>query len=150
MKEAIRTFARAVFWGSIAGGGPFTLITVPVALDASDGWQFGVVWFAVFPLVIAAAVVTLASVVLGLPLTIWLARRKDEDATTYTIAGLGLGLMLPIAVIAGVGGGWNLAIFLAFPGAMAGSATGVIWGRWRENCRDRFDEPAAAAKLERA
>jgi hypothetical protein len=144
MKDAILNFARAVFWGSVAGGGPFLLITLSVSLGAPHWWQLEVIWLAFFPIVIAAAVVTLASVVLGLPLTIWLARRKDERATTYAVAGLGLGAMLPIAVSAGFGGD---GAFLALPGAMAGTTTGAIWGCWREKCRDQFDEPAATAEL---
>ena len=31
MRDALRNFAAAVGWGALAGGGPFLLLTVPIA-----------------------------------------------------------------------------------------------------------------------
>lgn len=136
MKDAILAFARAVFWGSLAGGGPFMLITVPVALQMPV-WSPGVLWLAVMPLVIAAAVVALATAFLGLPLTAWLANREDENRMPYVLAGLGLGTLLPIALIPALFGGWEAGAFLALPGAFAGTVTGASWGRWRERIAEQ-------------
>ena len=147
MKESIPTFVRAVLCGSFAGGAPFLLLTVPTAIE---GFEYGrdlpgLLWLAFMPVVIAGGVVALATLLLGLPLTAWLAHREDETAMTYSIAGFGLGVLLPIAVIAALFGDWTIGAILAVPGAIAGTVTATIWGRWREVVAARLGEPAEAA-----
>jgi hypothetical protein len=142
MKAAILTFIRAMFWGSAVGGGPFLLLTVPIAIAAvwSEPWM---IWIAIYPIMVAGAFVVPASVLLGLPLTAWLAHRKAESATTYAITGLSLGALIPIAISLGLGDeGLGVGtLFLAVPGSVAGTTTGMIWGQWREDLANRAELP---------
>ena len=63
MKDATLTFARAVLWGSVAGGGPFMVFTIPVLLSGFDWSQLGMaIWVAVMPVVFAGAFVLPAAV----------------------------------------------------------------------------------------
>jgi hypothetical protein len=132
MKDALRVFVRAALWGSLAGSGPFLIFTVPEALLAPDWTDLEVWGLAVMPLAITAIVVVLAATVLGLPLTAWLSRQGHEDAKTYAVAGLGVGVLLPMILILARFGNGVLGAVLALPGAFAGAVTGTIWGRWRE------------------
>ena len=139
MKDGILAFVRAVSWGSLAGGGPFLIITVPISLQTSEWWQTEALWLAVMPMVVAAAVVALTATFLGLPLTAWLARQQDEDRMTYVVAGLGSGILVPIALVLALFGDWEMGAILAIPGAFAGTVTGTSWGRWREKVAARRD-----------
>jgi hypothetical protein len=132
MTNAILAFARAVLWGSLAGGGPFLLLTVPVAIESPQWGRPEAIWIAAMPIAIAAAVVALAAAFFGVPLTAWLARQDDESRLAYVIAGLGVGALLPIALVAMLFGDAEAGAFLAIPGAFAGAVTGASWGRWRE------------------
>lgn len=144
MKEAIFTFIRAVFWGSMVGGGPFLLMTVPIAMTEGSLYRLSLtLWVAILPLVFAGALVLPASVFLGLPLTAVLAGLKAERATTYALAGLGLGTLLPIAVALYDGIGWHVGlVVIAFFGAAAGLTTATIWGQWREGLANRAEHCA--------
>lgn len=143
MKNAIPAYLRAILWGSVVGGGPFLVITIPTALQASDWMRHApeMIWFAFMPLAIAGAVVTLVATFLGLPLTAWLARNQAESVPTYVIAGLGVGFVLPVALI-GPTLGISLALIVALPGAFAGAATAMSWGIWRARVSSLSNETA--------
>ena len=142
MKEAVLAFIRAVLWGSIAGGGPFMVLTLPIAITGTDWSQPDpmAIWVAFIPMIIAGGIVASAAVCIGLPLTAWLAFAEAERQHTYVWAGLGLGALLPLAVALLLDGGSVIA-YLALPGALAGAATARVWGGWREKVTRRPAEP---------
>ena len=132
MTSAARACLRATFWGSMTGGGPFLIITIPFGISISkSGDLLGTLVVALLPLIVSGTVVTGAFILFGLPLTAVLARGEDEDATTYAAAGAGLGMLLPLT-FAVYHGGFVAGLVLALPGGLAGLVTSLIWGRWRE------------------
>lgn len=140
MKDAVLTFIRAVFWGSLAGGGPFLFITVPIALTAFDPSQPEMmIWIAFMPLVVAGAVVLLATIFFGLPLTALLAYLKKEQPETYVFAGFGVGALLPILLLWD-GSGIGSSTLLSLAGAAAGGVTAWIWSGWRKQVVSRSTE----------
>ena len=132
MTSAARACIKAIFWGSVTGGGPFLILTLPLGISLSASGELAMALaFAFLPLIISGTVVIGAFVLLGLPLTAFLANEGDEKATTYATAGAGLGAILPFAF--GMSQGNMIAgLVLAVPGGLAGLVTGSIWGRWRE------------------
>ncbi|WP_086606987.1 hypothetical protein [Erythrobacter donghaensis] len=135
MKEALIAFARAVGWGTLAGGLPWTLLLfVPMAWDMIDYASIGeIVVLAVTPLTLSGVMVLVSAVMFGLPLTTFLSVQKRETWSAYACAGLVLGAIVPVVLIALTDGPDDLEIlFFVLPGAFAGLVTGTSWGRWRE------------------
>lgn len=135
MKDAIAAFARAVGWGTLAGAVPYVvLLAVPMILSLLDGDEWlPALMLVLFPLALSGMFVLGSALVFGLPLTFILSESPREDGGTYALAGLGLGVVVPVAVVAAMGGdlGGEL-LFFSLPGAFAGLVTGTSWGRWRE------------------
>lgn len=135
MKDAIAAFARAVGWGTLAGAAPYVvLLAVPMILSLLDGDEWlPALMLVLFPLALSGMFVLGSALVFGLPLTFILSESPREDGGTYALAGLGLGVVVPVAVVAAMGGdlGGEL-LFFSLPGAFAGLVTGTSWGRWRE------------------
>lgn len=135
MTGSIKAFARAVVVGACAGGGPFLLFTLPIALDRIGRNGFDEILFvATLPIQIAGATVFAAMILCGLPLTAWLAREEREDPQTYAAIGIGLGIAIPIVVFTALDS-TGLGFFFAGPGSFAGFVTARSWGRWREKIR---------------
>ena len=130
MKEPLRNFAMAVLWGTTAGGGPFLLLTVPVALVEMYRLPHWALYFATVPLLVAGLATMMAMLIIGVPLTLWLRHRGLEQCAIYTLLGANTGLVLPILL------GWitdePMGFYLSFPGLIAGTAAAYRWGRWRE------------------
>ena len=141
MRDAISALIRAVFWGSLTGGGPFLLLTIPIAItgvtDAPAG-EIAVV--ALMPILIAGAVTAPAVIFLGLPLTALLAYLGRETQGTYVAVGAGFGLLIATGLSQHLFGGWAGA-FLALFGTAAGAAAAGTWGSWRERIADQQAHP---------
>ncbi|HSJ79067.1 MAG TPA: hypothetical protein VK913_10085 [Erythrobacter sp.] len=135
MKDAIAAFARAVGWGTLAGAAPYmVLLSVPMVLSLLDGEEWlPALMLVIFPLGLSGMFVMGSALVFGLPLTFILSGRPREDGGTYALAGALLGMLVPVAVVAAMGGdlGGEL-LFFSLPGIFAGLVTGTSWGRWRE------------------
>jgi hypothetical protein len=137
MKDAIAAFARAVGWGTLAGAAPYlALLIIPmslVTLMAGYGSIGELTILLAYPLALSGMFVLGSALVFGLPLTFILSESPREDGGTYALAGLCLGVVVPVAVVAAMGGdlGGEL-LFFSLPGAFAGLVTGTSWGRWRE------------------
>lgn len=133
---SIKAFIRAVMLGAMAGGGPFLVLMMLIALNGIGRDGFGEILFgATLPILIAGATVLAAMMLFGLPLTAWLAREQREEVHTYAAFGIGLGIAIPIVVFTTLDS-VGTALFLAVPGAFAGFVTARSWGRWREKIRD--------------
>ncbi|MCB2067020.1 MAG: hypothetical protein KDE15_10330 [Erythrobacter sp.] len=132
-------FARAVLWGTIAGGGIFLLVSVPVAIAALiDGYIVQAVGVALLPLGISGAGTLAGMLLLGLPVTAILHALNRETARNYALAGTVLGLVSPAAMMAIAGDSDETLIgfgmFLGLFGLMAGGVSSNIWGQWRQAC----------------
>lgn len=135
MTNAIAAFARATAWGTLAGATPYTvLIIIPLAISViGEENSSNIAVILVYPLILSGALVLASAVLFGLPLTAVLSHTKRDNSGTYALAGLGLGAIVPAATILAMGGelGGEM-LFFAFPGTIAGFATGYSWGQWRE------------------
>lgn len=135
MKILLLTFARAVWWGSIAGAAPYTILfMLPLGIAmAGDGEPLGMLLMIAYPLVISAVIVLAAALLIGLPLTAILSQSVRERQVHYALAGLGAGAAIPALIILAVdGGSYEPVLFFAVPGMVAGTVTGLVWGKWRE------------------
>lgn len=153
MNDGVRTFARAVWWGAVVGGGPFMLFTVPTTLFSINELPMSealpVLYFALFPLLLAAIGTVVGMLLVGLPLTAMLRGAEAESAYTYSLAGMGAGFVIPYVIFA-IATGWSIEIalgglFFAIPGLLAGTTAATIWGNWRE--RVTADMADASAEL---
>jgi hypothetical protein len=155
MKEAVVAFARAVGWGSLVGGAPFMILTIPIAFLVGGGPHTddvpAALFIAISPLILAAVPTIAGALLIGLPLTAWLGARSRESVTIYSLAGLCGGIALPLVfAIATTGTGsevWGVIALLAIPGMLAGTTTGTIWGQWRKRAAIA---PAAPAEADQA
>ena len=130
----IRVFSIALLRGTLAGGGPAALIlAVPFFAVMVDSGSFDTssLFLIAVPFLAAGAITLAAMMVIGLPLTAILKRLGKECARTYAISGLSLGILIPLVICAAVGS-MEAGLFFAVFGMMAGGATALTWGRWRE------------------
>jgi hypothetical protein len=140
MNDGVKTFARAVWWGGVAGGGPFMILTVPMMLfslsEIAPSDALSALFFAFLPLVIASVGTLAGMLAVGLPLTAMMRGNKPEAAYPYSLAGMGAGFVIPYLIFA-FATGWSIEIavgglFLAVPGLLAGTTAATMWGAWRE------------------
>ncbi|MBU7581245.1 MAG: hypothetical protein KAF27_12410 [Porphyrobacter sp.] len=135
MKEAIAAFFRAVGWGTLAGGAPYTvLLMIPLVMSSLDYRSLAnIALVLAYPLILSGAFVLGSALVFGLPLTAVLSRRGRDHGGSYAIAGLVLGTLVSSMIHLGLAREINAeTLFFALPGAFAGLVTGTSWGRWRE------------------
>ena len=136
MHVGIKTFARATWWGAMVGGGPFLLITVPTILSVISEMATRdlplALLLVVLPILVSATVTMAALIVIGLPLTVWLHHRQAERVGPYGLTGAACGFLLPLLVmLVNSSVDWTF-LFLAIPGALAGTTAATVWGNWRE------------------
>ena len=135
----MRDFIKAVLVGSIAGGSPFLLFTIPLALtflfepDFGEVEIVGSVWLAIAPAVIAMLFVQPSSLIIGLPLTAILTRRDQESVTAYAFAGGASGTLIILAFLAITDS--MVVSWACLIGTFSGAVTGHVWaisrvGRW--------------------
>lgn len=144
-------FFRAVWWGALAAGAPYSVFVSYFAITASARYggeeEIGsILLVAVIPTVLAATGTLAGAFAIGLPFTALLARLGREHIGTYCAAGATAGFILPYPfLLSGAGSITGLlseGLFLSLPGAIAGSVAGLIWGRWRVGLyADRGDHP---------
>ena len=139
MGSLLRMFAWAVWWGSLAGAAPFLLLTLPLGLSAMGGTDpVSVLLVAFSPLIITSIIVLGAAFLIGLPLTAVLSQSSRELQRHYATAGLVAGALVPNLIMVMFLGVWELAAALWFtvPGMIAGTVTGLVWGKWRAALAD--------------
>ncbi|WP_340588622.1 hypothetical protein [Erythrobacter alti] len=128
-KRDIAQFFRAVGGGTLGGSLFFIWLSIPTgaAMMLQDYLIEGL-WLALAPVAITGMVTLLASLVFGLPLTVYLCATDSECRRTYAVAGLLLGALIPLVVFFE-----HIAVgaILAVPGMVAGVLTGSIWGDYR-------------------
>ena len=135
MGTLVWMFAKAVWWGSLAGAAPFiALFTLPLATSGfQDFGLTGALLVISYPLIVTVVIVLGAALLIGLPLTAILRQSGRELQRHYAIAGLITGVLVPsLILLAFDGGGYEPMLFFAVPGMIAGTVTGLVWGEWRE------------------
>ena len=149
MPPSAKHALRAMLFGSLAGGGPFMLITVAIAFESSSNSLTETLALLFMPLLIAAAIVVPAFLLIGLPLTALYRRQNMEKRRIYGFSGLITGLLVPFAIVTIIMGelGVGFAALLSLPGALAGFITGFVWGGWRESL-GTFDTDALSREFE--
>lgn len=139
MGSLLRMFVRAVWWGSLAGAAPFmALFTIPLAMSGfGDSGQLGGLLVIFYPLIVSAVIVLGAALLLGLPVTAVLSQSGRELQRHYAIAGLIAGAVVPpLILLVFDGGSYEPMLFFTVPGMIAGTVTGLVWGKWREALAD--------------
>ncbi len=144
----MRPFVKAVLWGTLAGAAlpliaavTYGWIEISDALNRGRPLQLGFhVALLLAPLGIAFVVVTVASVIVGLPLTAVLARWRAESVGAYSLWGGGTGFLLPSILLVLEGSQHTLNNPLALFGALSGCVTGWVWGKSR---MARHSDPGA-------
>jgi hypothetical protein len=142
---------KAAALGAGVGTSLPTLFTLAVGGSmVAEGRVIEGVWMAVLPFVFGAAFALAGLIVIGTPLTWWLAGRREESAAAYLSAGLCTGAAIPVGLIWLVlGEGMiEVSLGLAVFGAATGGATGYFW--WRLACKAKAqgDHAALAAIFE--
>jgi|GEM_PF-1458297 len=130
LRGPMAAFLRALLAGTLAGGLPMLVFSLPLASAALEGgletWAF-----ALMPIWITAIITLAAMLIIGLSLTAVLHRFSRECWHTYTACGVIFGAAIPFLTLLIMDGSWESGLFFAAPGALAGTACGFVWGRWR-------------------
>lgn len=136
-------FVKSVLFGALAGAAPLLIFTGALAIASlpeglnGGGRLFPSLWLAIVPLVISIPLVLGASIIVGLPLTVFLKRRGWESASAYISVGAIVGFALPIVILllmAAPTGYW-----MALLGAIGGAVTGRTW--WATGREPRVSYP---------
>lgn len=130
-----RRFLIAALIGSAVSVVPMTLLTIAIAgmyvLDAMD--QGKSIWPAVYivflPSMIAVPIVTVAMVLVGLPVHWLLVRTNRASNLAYSLTGGLLGFAIPTVLVM-ISESEN-GFFLSILGLVSGAATGHAWWRAR-------------------
>jgi hypothetical protein len=131
MIHIIKALVRAVWWGGLAGGALFLVLTVPLGIIAAISGEYAEgVLLAMAPILLAGAGTLAGALVVGLPLTLLLDCMKRESIEAYVAAGLVGGMALPALALYWIGG--EQSLFAIIPGMLAGAAAAMSWGGWRE------------------
>lgn len=118
MLRPVLAALRAILSGIATATIMLAVPGLPLILSGfDDGRWLGIVVIEVF---VAALIVPIAFVLVGLPAT-WLLRRSgNEHRFAYALLGGAAGMLLM--------GGGAFALF----GTASGFVTGLVWGAWRE------------------
>jgi len=121
-------FAKAVFLGTVAGGAPMAVLTTLLATFSLVKGEIGplpFIWLSITPFVVTLPFVLGASIIIGLPLTVFLKQRRWESEPVYVAAGISAGFILPIIILCFTGapaGYWTACL-----GALGGGVTSRTW-----------------------
>jgi len=124
-------FAKSVFIGALSGAAPILIVSVPFgAMSLVWGWNvdgsvWPSLWLAAVPLVVALAIVLVASIVIGLPLTHLMRRRGTETKSTYIRVGALAGVVIPTAILVLMRA--PTGYWMCILGAVSGAVTGRTW-----------------------
>ena len=112
-----------------------TLFTIAIAsmylLDALDHGEsiWPAVHIVILPSMVVMPIVTLAMVLVGLPVHWLLIRMRRQSDFAYSLAGGLVGFAIPMALV--VIDGFTNGFILQMLGLVSGAATGHVWWRTR-------------------
>lgn len=133
MPEAF-ALLRAILIGGVIGATPFIWLTIAWALETRTGLESGL-WpvferaepFCLAALLISVAIVLVASMVIGLPLTYYLKHTRQESGGAYIGVGALAGFVSTVILLFLLG--IDELFWLPFVAALSGAVTGASW--WR-------------------
>ena len=137
-------FRTAVLAGTMAGGGPFLLVTLPGGIVTMlRGDILAGLLLALFPVIVTALLTLIGMTLVALPLTALLRRTGRERKAFYVLAGAATAVplaLLATAALTGTGAALSsFGLFFAYAGALAGAVTGTVWGDWRMTMQAETD-----------
>lgn len=133
VRPDIRSFCKAVAAGTIAGGGPYLFITVPLAVGdlfkpinrkpavLSD------LYLASLPLLVALVLVLFGSIAIGIPTIAILRRTNSDKSGRCVLVGVTGGLLIPLLGLLSTGVEWRQALGIGALGAVSGGVTALTW-----------------------
>lgn len=129
----LRAFGKAVLLGSLAGGAPMMLITMPAAMISfgEEGYGLSAIGRALFlgfsPVFLSAMFVIPTAILIGLPA--WLVFKWRHWDTPALLAAIGAvaGVVVVWVIVFPLAG--PMALNAAFLAAFSGGVTGYVWGR---------------------
>lgn len=127
-------FCKAVIAGGVASAAPVLAFTMALALISLPQGMNGqgdipaTLWFAIMPLVISTSVVFVASVIVGLPVTLILRRYSSESGPAYVGSGVAAGFLIPFFGLLIVGS--FAAFWMLILGTLGGAVTSRVWWRY--------------------
>jgi hypothetical protein len=131
LRPAVKPFLKSVLAGASVGSAPFVLLFIPMLIfqlfSVSTIGEVGAgLFLLILPFLVAFVVVGLASLMIGIPVTLFLARRGWERASSYILAGALCGGALE--VIHGIASwpGWPSPLIVLL-GILSGAATAQTW-----------------------
>lgn len=128
----ITSFSKAVAAGTVAGGGPYLFVTVPLAVGELLAGELDIsrsLYLATLPLIVALVLVLSGSVIVGIPTAIILSRRHWETLGRYVLIGATAGVLIPFVGLLLMGGEWDSALAMGILGAFSGSVTAFVWAK---------------------
>lgn len=137
-------FCKAVLAGSFTAAAMPLFFTILFALlsfadrgISGPGSMGASLYLMILPLLVTTPIVLVASILIGLPLTLFLRRNGRESTPAYCAAGGIAGFLLPIAGLLWLGapdGFW-----IAGLGAISGAVTGYVWSAQTKRPIPRLD-----------
>ena len=127
----VRPFLLAWLAGTLAGGGPMLVFTLPMLENWTAEYPLMSVWIAFLPVWIASAITLASMLAIGLPATVMLRHFQHESLACYTKLGLVFGALVPSLIGLALFRSIEPLPFFAIPGILAALACAQVWGRWR-------------------
>jgi hypothetical protein len=134
MSNGFVAFAKALWCGALVSGGPFLLLTVPIAVEGATLVDpLSLLFTAAIPVLISAVVTLAAMVAIGLPFTAIARHLQCESVALYAFVGAAFGFLIAFLFLMAISSDpLNVqGMLLIVPGILAGGTTAYVWGRWR-------------------
>ncbi|GMN03073.1 hypothetical protein MTsPCn3_18040 [Erythrobacter sp. MTPC3] len=117
--------------GSLIGTSVPSIVAIAVAIGSlNEGDPFGLA-LAIMPFAVGLVIAGAGLLLIGIPTTAWLKRRRAERGSTYFWGGFLSGGLVTFAITYALFDGlWQAALLVAAFGSVTGGATGFFWWRY--------------------
>ena len=133
VEHPTKAFSKAVLHGTLAGGLPPMLMTLPIAIgdyiDPISGGRSLLkdIYLAGMPIWISFTLVLVTSIIVGLPVHFIIQKQRIASETLYLLAGSLAGFLVPLAVLFAIGA--VAGFWMAGLGAFSGVMTARSWSK---------------------
>jgi hypothetical protein len=133
VNQVIRAFAKSVLIGTLAGGVPIAVLTIPMAVinffqpmtGIRDIWAD--VYFAALPFLISFPIVLIASTFVGLPVHFLFNKWDRAGPKAYLLTGIGAGFVASLLLLLAIGA--EAGFWICGVGAFSGAITALTWSK---------------------
>jgi hypothetical protein len=133
MSHVIRAFAKSVWVGTLAGGVPMAVVTVPIAAmnlfqpmtGIRDVWAD--LYFAALPFLISFPIVLIASTFVGLPAHLLFNKWGRTNPKNYLLTGIGGGFLVCLLLLLAINA--EAGFWICGLGAFSGAMTAFAWSK---------------------